>query len=159
MRVKNVAAVVAAIGGAGLAAPVQAGPLTDALGHCLVRSSSDADRTALMRWTFVAIAAHPGVRDLTAVSDTRRQEITRAAGRLFSRLITADCRAEAVAAIRGDGPGAIEQAFQMLGASASGDLMNSPAGAAVLTDIASHFDMEALDAILQEAAAAPRPVT
>ena len=159
MGLRYSAAAVAALLGVVFAAPVRAGPRTDALGGCLIRSSSDADRAVLMRWSFLTIAAHPGVQDLTAISETMREEISRAAGRFFSRLLTVDCRRETIAALSSDGPGSIEMAFRTLGETTTAALLNSPAGAAMIDDMARHFDLEAIEALSKQVADAAAPRT
>ena len=159
MRLPKFLMPAAAFACAGITVPAEAGPSTTALADCLVRSSSASDRGVLIRWTFVALALHPAVRDLTSNVEARQQEITRTAGRLFTRLIVSDCRRETVTAVRADGSEAIGAAFRRLGEAASTELLGSPAGAAVLADVANHMDLQALEALLEEAAASARPVT
>lgn len=41
--------------------PAHAGPYADALSKCLVESTSQRDRTELVRWFFASASLHPAV--------------------------------------------------------------------------------------------------
>lgn len=61
--------------------PALAGPYTDALGSCLADNTTGKDRKELARWIFVAMSAHPEMRDLSNTTHVLRN--TRS-----SRLVT-----------------------------------------------------------------------
>jgi len=131
--------------------PAHSGPFADELGRCLVTSSTESERGALLRWVFVAFAAHPQVQDLVAVTEERRQQATRSAATIFNRLMLRACRQQMLQALRVEGGAAVQTAFRVLGQAASADLMNSPAGAGVIEDLRDYFDRPGLEALMREA--------
>jgi hypothetical protein len=140
-------------------APATAGPFADDLGRCAVDASTEADRTALVRWMFVSAAANPAFADLSAVSDAERDRSLRAAAAVFDRILLRDCRRESVAAMRNEGGAGIEAGFQTLGQLAGREMMASPAGAASLARLGSYMDIAGLEVLHREAGvrtAAPR---
>jgi hypothetical protein len=143
----------------GAAGAAQASPATDAFGQCLVRSTNGADRTGLMVWMFTAFSAHPAVRPYASVTDAQRQDTSKAMARLLERLVTVDCRKEALAAIQADGPNSIQQAFQTLGQVAVAGLMQDPAVGKAMGQVTSEIDMakfQSLGRELLEGAGAPK---
>ena len=54
-----------------------AGPYSDEMAKCLVKSSSDADKNMLVKWMFAAAALHPAVQSIASVSDAERSSSTR----------------------------------------------------------------------------------
>ena len=69
-----------------------AGPYGDELAKCLVKSTTDADKTYLVKWLFAAAALHPDVKSIASVSDAQRDELNKNAAKLFERLLTESCR-------------------------------------------------------------------
>ncbi len=124
-----------------------AGPATDALSTCLVRSVSDEDRVVLMQWIFSTMARHPGVAQLSNISPEQRTEINRKGGALFTRLLTADCTLETRKAVLDDGQNALSSAFNVLGGTAMDGLMADPAVQVSLGDLADYIDQGRLKAV------------
>lgn len=133
------------------AAPALAGPYADDLGKCLVKFSSDQDQIALMKWIFVALAEHPAVHPLSNISDGERTEDNAKAAALFERLLTKDCRAETVAALKYEGTSSIESSFSMLGQIAVGGLMKDPAVQKQLGRLTDAIDTGKVDEVFKEA--------
>ena len=140
-----------ALSGTAAAVPAQAGPFGDELGRCLVTSSTDTERGAMIRWMFVAFAGHPQVTDLVPIPRQRQQETSRAVATVYNRLMLNACRQQMIQAIRVEGPASVHLAFQVLGQAAAGELMNSPAGAAVIAGLQDYIDMAGIEALLREA--------
>jgi hypothetical protein len=92
-----------------------AGQYTDALSQCLVKSTTQADRTALVVWVYGAMSVHPDIKAYSAMTPAQHQEVTKRAAELFQRLMTADCRAESIGALKYEGTQAFEKAFETLG--------------------------------------------
>ena len=134
-----------------LPAPAFAGIFTDDLTRCTVNATTPADRTALMRWTFIVASANPAFANLAVVNETQRQQSFREVGAIFNRLVLHDCRREAVLALRAEGGGALGIAFQTLGELAGREMMNSPASAASAADLDRFLDMEGVAALTREA--------
>lgn len=121
-----------------------AGPDGDGLAACFNRSANVEDQIVLVRWIFSAIAYHPGVADMARVTPEERVSIDRKSGELVTRLLTQDCRAETAAALRSDGPEALETAFGSLGETAMQSLMQNPDVAKGLTGMASYLNEDEL---------------
>jgi hypothetical protein len=138
--------------GLALAPTAAAGPYSDQLGSCLTSKASPDDHTKLMRWMFSAMSLHPAISSMANVTPDQRAEIDKTMADLFMRLLTVDCRAEAVAAIKNEGPNAIGGAFQTLGQIAGAGLMTAPEVAAGMSGLESHLDAQKLGELAQEAA-------
>ena len=136
-----------ALGAAGAA---QASPATDEFGRCLVKATSPADKTDLMVWVFTALSAHPAVKAYANVTDAQRVETSKVTARLLERLITADCHTEALAAIKGDGPASLQQAFSVLGQVAVAGLVKDPAVSGAMSQVTAQLDMTKFQALAME---------
>ena len=136
-----------------LSAPAVAGPSADALGRCAIGATTEADRTALIRWMFVSASANPAFADLSAVSDAKRDQSVRAAAAVFNRILLSACRRESVAALRDEGAAGIRTGFQALGQLAGREMMASPAGASSLEQLGAYMDTAGLAALGMEAQA------
>ena len=112
----------------GLAIPAaaQASPQSDALSACMIKAASPEDHLVLMEWIFSLISRHPRVSGMVSISDARYEQINKASGELFTRLLTESCPAETSAAVRADGAAAISASFSALGEAAMTDLMGDP---------------------------------
>ncbi|MDC7676805.1 hypothetical protein [Asticcacaulis machinosus] len=133
-------------------ASAQAGVYGDDLGKCLVKSASAKDKTDLVRWMFSAIALHPDISSLSNITPQQRIDIDKQGGALFVRLLAEDCRTEAIAAIKYEGPNAIESGFKLLGEIASVGLFTAPEVAAGLESLAANMDMAKIENLAAEAA-------
>jgi|SRR5947208_8105407 len=124
-----------------LAAPaVVAGPYTDDLSKCLVRSTTNTDKTLLVQWIFATIALHPDVKRLATVPDSDRQELNKKTGKLFEALLTHSCVGETRQALKYEGNSAIEASFNVLGQVASRELFANPSVAKGLAELGKFFD-------------------
>ena len=56
-----------------LAISAQAGPYTDDLSKCLVNSTTESDRMALVQWIFSAAASHPAVKSIVSISEEQME--------------------------------------------------------------------------------------
>ena len=121
-----------------------AGPYTDALSKCLVRSTTSADKTLLIQWMFAAIALHPDVKRLATLAEKDRQEINKKASKLVEGLFTHACSSEARQALTYEGDGAIGASFDALGQVAGRELFANPSVARGLGGVAKVLDMEQL---------------
>lgn len=139
----------------GAISPAFAGPASDAFGRCLVQSSTGRDRLNLVRWIFAAMAQHPEVKALSSLTPQQRMGYARDAGATVERLLTKDCRAESVAAIREGGPVAFQQAFQLFGQTAVQELITDPAVQGEFAGLANSMDKDALESLAKEAAGKP----
>ena len=133
--------------GAGAA---HAGPAGDELGKCLLKATTDADRTALVVWLFEEISVHPAVKSLTTITDAQRTEARKAAAVLIERLLTQDCRPQTAEALRSEGPASLQTSFQAVGQAAVGSLTRDPAVAANVQQIAQYLDVSKFVALMND---------
>lgn len=125
---------------AALASPAHAGIYSDDLAKCLVASTSDADRSLLVRWIFSTSALHPEVASISAVTPAQREATNKGTGQLIERLLTATCRKQTREALKYEGPAAIQTSFQVLGQVAMRSLMENPEVAQGFQGMARYVD-------------------
>jgi hypothetical protein len=124
----------AALAGVSLTAATgaSAGVFTDDLTPCAVNATNTADRIALSKFVFLAMAASPDIASMVSATPAERAKINQAAAGLFERIIFQDCRAQFVAAVRNEGGDAFKAPFGALGQVATTEIMNSPAADAAM---------------------------
>lgn len=140
--------------GLGVVSQAQAGAASDALGKCLVQSSSGKDRTAFVQWMFVALAANPDVQPFSKATSEDQARVSKGAAAVFERLILTDCRKESVAAVR-EGGNVFSLAFEQFGRAAVGDMLSDPATAAVFTSLDKYTDRAKFADLAAEATKKP----
>jgi hypothetical protein len=122
--------------------PASAGVYTDDLTKCVVKSSDDNDQLALVQWIFSAISRNPAVEPLATITPEQRQTFDRKAAALVQRLLFENCRNEAIAALKYEGPSTMAAAFQVLGQVAARGLMSEPHAAQGLKSLGNYLDKE-----------------
>ena len=146
MKLAVVSALLAVVSLSGTAA--HAGVSGDAMAQCLVRSTTDSDRTVLIQWIFAALASHPDVRALSNVSAAKGEELNTKVASLFMNLMTDKCKAETEEAIRNEGPAALGQSFNVLGQVAMQGIAADPAVKGFLAGLQKHVDPKAVEQAL-----------
>jgi hypothetical protein len=129
----------------------RAGVYSDDLSKCLVRSATPTDQTAFVAWAFSAMSAHPAVSQYSNFTQAQRDELNQRVGKLYERLLTVDCHAETVAALKYEGANAMEQSFSVLGQVAFRGLMTDPAVTNVLSGLGKAVDTKKIEALAKEA--------
>jgi hypothetical protein len=152
MTIRTVLAAAAALGSF-LAAPAQA-QARDPFGDCLRAHSSRADRDILVRWVFAAVAQSAAVRDMVRMDEGRRVQASQQAGQLITRLVTRDCRAQAMDRMKRD-PGALQNSFTALGRVALMDLAQDPNVVGTLAGVLQYTDMGSITMMLMEGGLRP----
>lgn len=134
----------ALLAGAGLlfSGPAAAGLYADDLSRCLVRSTGEEEKRALVKWIFSAVALHPEVATISSVTPAQRIEMTRATAKIFEKLLTVSCRAEVQQAVQYEGPETIGSSFQVLGQVAARELFSHPNVAANMADLGRYVDQK-----------------
>jgi hypothetical protein len=122
------------------AAPSHAGIYSDELAKCLVASTSNSDRSLLVRWIFSTAALHPDVSSIAAVTPAQREGTNRATGQLIDRLLTVACSKQTRDALKLEGPQALQSSFQVLGQVAMRSLMENPAVAQGFQGMGKYMD-------------------
>lgn len=132
-------------------ASAQAGVYSDDLSKCLVASSSLADQKVFILWMFTALGSHPDVKSYMNMTDAQHAAINQNTGHLFERLLTADCRKEAISALKYEGNSAMESAFSVFGQVATRGLLTDPEVTKSLSGMAQSVDMKEIELMLKEA--------
>ena len=134
--------------------PVQAGVYTDDLSKCLVRSTTDQQKSTLVEWVFAIAALHPVVKPLSTVSDAQRDGLNKSVADLFTNLLTVSCRQETRDAVKYEGAAAIQSSFSVLGQVAMANLFSNPDVAAGMGGFAKYLDNAKFQGIMEPAPAA-----
>ncbi len=124
---------------------IHAGPFADELSKCLVRSTSESDKTALMRWVFAAMAAHPEVKALSNITEKQGDELNKEASGLFVELLTSRCKGETEQALKFEGTETFKRSFQVLGEVAMQGLIANPEVTRFMGGLDRHLDTRALE--------------
>jgi hypothetical protein len=123
-----------------MAGGAHAGPASDALGQCVVESTTGRDRVAFVRWMFGAIALHPQVASMSKVTPADNLNLAKETGALIDRLILKDCRDEALQTVRDEGSDGLMASFRTFGEVAMQELMNNAAVNKQFEAISEHVD-------------------
>lgn len=124
-----------------------AGPYTDALATCLIKSATHGDRSLLMKWVFSAMALQPDVSALATISTQQRREINKSTGALIQRLIGTSCRVETQQAMKNEGPQTLTRAFTTLSQLAADDLFSNPRVVDGMAGLADAMNAETMKAV------------
>ncbi len=131
------------------ATPLAAGPKSDAMGQCLVASTTGADRIDLVRWIVLAYSKHPSVSDYVTTDPEKDEEVERRMAALVERLVVDDCADASRAAFTDEGPLAMQSAFEALGRVAGVELLNDRAVMEAVSGFARHLDQDRLNEVLR----------
>lgn len=151
MKIQLVAKSILLLLGMFVAAPASASSFSDTLSKCLVDKTNDADKSALIQWIFSAVSVGPAAQSLANVTPAQRIEFNKATAHLFTRLLTVDCRAETIDALKFDGQSAIEVSFGMLGKVAIQGMMSDPKVNAELEQMGTFVDENAVAKLFADA--------
>jgi hypothetical protein len=152
MKLQSLAAAAAvSIAACAPASLAHAGIYADDLSRCLIVSTSTQDQKELVLWVYLSMSAHPLVQPYARVDEAQRDASNRTAATQFERLLTKDCRTQAVAALKYEGASAIEPAFGALGQVAMRGLMSDPAVQKSMSSLGTYADTPGLRAMLAEA--------
>jgi hypothetical protein len=128
--------------------PAAAGPYTDDLARCLVKSTTDGDKNSLVKWMFAMAALHPAVESIATVSAVERKELTKYTAVTFEKLLTKSCRSEVQQAVKYEGPSTIGSSFQILGQVATRELFSHPNVVKSMGEFANYMDNNKLQEVL-----------
>jgi hypothetical protein len=126
----------------------QAAQPADALKTCLTDNTSGRDRKDLAKWIFLAMAAHPELKQYAGPSTVEAtDESSRMMASLIMRLLTQSCLAETQAVVRSSqGSETLSQsfriAFESLGKLAMQELMNDKDVQGSMAQFEHHFDQK-----------------
>ncbi len=133
------------------AMPAHAGVYADDLGKCLSASVTADDRKVMVRVMYLSLILNPDVAAYSTVTSQERASIAKADGELKTRLLTVDCRKQAIAAVRHEGDGAMWGAFSVLGQLTFHDMFGAPEVKQGFSAGSGDFDQAAIIDLLKEA--------
>ncbi len=135
----------------GFGRPAFAGPSADALASCMLEHMTPEEGSVYIRWIFGALGAHPDVASMGPVTDSQYEPIARAFAQTTQRLLTTQCRVEAIEALRKEGQSSILVAFQKVGQISARRLMSHPKVEQRIGSYGKYLDKDKLDALGAEA--------
>ena len=97
-------------------------PFTNNLTTCLVRSTSEDDKTILINWILSIVSEHPDVDSVT-LSERQKTIIDVKVADLLVQLLVKRCRPEFQEAQKYEGDSSLEASFAVLGEIAMNGLM------------------------------------
>lgn len=119
----------------------QQAPASDALQQCLADNTTGKDRKDLARWAFLAMAAHPDMKELISpAAPAALDASSRSTAALMTRLLTEACRTETRAALATGNAVALQSALNSLGQLALSELMRDRAVGEAMGAMARYFD-------------------
>jgi hypothetical protein len=130
--------------------PAYAQQPADALRGCLADNTSGKDRKDLAKWIFLAIAAHPEMKNhATGDLPTAMDDASKTMGALVTRLLGESCAKETGAVLTSaQSSQAMQLAFQGLGTLAMQELMADPAVLASMGLFERYLDPTRLKTVL-----------
>jgi len=142
-----------------MTATAWAGPFTDEMSKCLVRSTSEADKTLLIKWIFAAMSTHPDVKSLSAVIPEKGEQLNRETAKLVMRLLTVSCKNETRQAVEFEGEDTFKASFSILGQVAMQGLMVNAEVSNYFSGFEKHLDAQELQHALGKKQNAPAEST
>ena len=124
--------------------PIFAGPFEDDMSRCLVLASSSKDNILLGRWLVRVYGEHGGSKDLTTLSNSKKEQIDKDVARLFTRLLSEDCKEETKKALRFEGEEVMFNAFRVLGEVAGKELIEDKNVSKAINKFTEYVDYEKL---------------
>ena len=88
--------ITAAIAGLLTCCPALAGDYATALGECLYKNTTSADKTTLKQWAFVTLGKSSATKSIATIPAAKTQEIDQKTKNLLMKLATSSCSKEAV---------------------------------------------------------------
>ena len=121
------------------------------LATCMTDNTTGKDRKDMARWIFIAMAAHPEMKDISAVTPEAREAASKGMAALVTRLLTEQCVTQARALI-GQGANvtnALTTSFGALGQVAMRELMADPRVNDETRDFTKYLDRQKFEAALR----------
>lgn len=121
-----------------------AGQTVDQLSQCLVKSTTAADKTAVLQWTFVALSAHPELKKFSNVNEEQRTQLDKNLAQTLQRILTEQCSAQTQAVIKAEGFQAVGESFQELGSITGEEILKTPEVKDQLKGVVRYIDLNKL---------------
>ncbi len=115
------------------------------MAKCLVTSTSNRDRTKLLKWMFRVYGEHPEVSYMVDLSDREKKVIDKDIAGVFTRLLSEDCIDETKKALDYEGDNVMFTAFQTLGQVAAQGFNVNPSVERSINKFTELIEYEKLD--------------
>ncbi len=124
----------------------KAGPFTDNLSTCAIRSLSDSESEKLVTWLFMVISQHSDITNEHGQIFSESQQIraNRNMGSFVNNILLTRCGSEFKEAVKFEGMDAFFELFQRLGEAAMYDFMADPNVLIAAEGYVEYLDLEAL---------------
>ncbi len=122
----------------------RAGATVDRLSNCLLKSTTAADKTALLQWTFVTLSAHPELKRFSNVNEAQRTQLEKNLAQVVQRILVDQCSSQAKAVIQAEGLQAVGDSFQELGQMTGEEIFNTPEVNDQLKSVLHYVDLNKL---------------
>ena len=121
-----------------------AGPIVEQLSNCLVKSTTAADKTTVLQWTFVALSAHPELKKFSNVNEAQRTQLDKNLAQVLQRILVEQCSAQTKAVIAAEGVQAVGDSFQELGQITGEEILENPEVKSQLKGVLRYVDLNKL---------------
>ena len=121
-----------------------AGPTVDQLSNCLVKSTTAADKTTVLQWTFVALSAHPELKKFSNVNEEQRTQLDKNLAQVLQRILVDQCASQTKAVIAAEGVQAVGDSFQELGQITGEEILENPEVKSQLKGVLRYVDLNKL---------------
>ena len=138
---------IALAGEFGVPSGAYAGVYSDALGKCLVESTSERDRVELVRWMFLVLSKHPALKSMAPSDAAALDRSNRALAKLMMRLVTDECRTQTREVIKNEGNEAMKKSFGVLGRVAATNLFANPDVSHAMSGFTKYLDNKKLESV------------
>ena len=128
----------------GAAMVTQASPAQDQLSQCLLASTTAADKTTVLQWTFAALGQHPDLKAMSQVSAEQKTQLDQHLAQVLQRIVFEQCTAQAKAVIQADGVKGVSESFQALGEVTGEEILKEPEIKNQLNGVLKYMDMNKL---------------
>ena len=135
---------VLAMGMLGMTQITTAGPTVDQLSDCLVKSTTATDKTAVLQWTFVALASHPDLKAFSNVTEAQKTQLDQNLATVLQRILVEQCATQTKAVIKAEGIQAVGNSFQELGRISGEEILKNPEVKAQLKGVIRYVDLNKL---------------
>ena len=128
----------------GTAQFANAGQAVSQLSDCLVKSTTAADKTTVLQWTFTALAQHPDLKSFSNVSAEQKTALDKSLAQTLQRILAEQCSTQAQAVIKAEGIQAVGESFQELGSITGEEILKTPEIKQQLNGVVKYIDLNKL---------------
>lgn len=121
-----------------------AGQAVDQLSECLVKSTTAADKTAVLQWTFTALAQHPELKAFSNVTAEQKTALDKSLAQTLQRILVEQCSTQAQAVIKTEGLQSLGESFQELGSITGEEILKTPEIKQQLNGVLKYVDLNKL---------------